>query len=290
MIKINLNDFSVKEGHKVKLNRWPTAIKPLFTSNDHYKKSHQGYLKELRGLQELLYSTSNHALLLIFQGMDAAGKDGAISHVMSGVNPQGCTVHSFKQPSTEERNHDFLWRTTCRLPERGMIGIFNRSYYEEVIVVRVHPETLLSENLPSSSLHARDLWQGRYKSIVDSENHLRRNGTRIIKFFLHLSKKEQRKRLLERIEQPDKNWKFSENDIKERELWNDYVKAYEICLGATSTSAAPWNIIPADDKKNARYIISQVIINTLRSLKMSYPTPSKQRRKELQVIRKLLTR
>jgi PPK2 family polyphosphate:nucleotide phosphotransferase len=288
MIKIDLNDFSVKEGHKVKLNRWPTAIKPLFTSNDHYKKSHQGYLKELRGLQELLYSTSNHALLLIFQGMDAAGKDGAISHVMSGVNPQGCTVHSFKQPSTEERNHDFLWRTTCRLPERGMIGIFNRSYYEEVIVVRVHPEALLNENLPSSSLHARDLWQGRYKSIIDSENHLRRNGTRIIKFFLHLSKKEQRKRLLERIEQPDKNWKFSENDIKERGLWNDYVKAYEICLGATSTSAAPWNIIPADDKKTARYIISQVIINTLRSLKMSYPKPSKQRRKELQVIRKLL--
>ena len=180
--------------------------------------------------------------------MDAAGKDGAIKHVMSGVNPEGCEVFSFKQPSAEELEHDFLWRTTCRLPERGRIGIFNRSYYEEVLVVRVHPELLQSEGLPDELIQ-ETFWEERYRSIVDLENHLHRNGTRIIKFFLHLSKDEQRKRFLARIDHPEKNWKFSITDIKERKFWNDYRKAYQACLNATSTKEAPWYIVPADDKE-----------------------------------------
>jgi PPK2 family polyphosphate:nucleotide phosphotransferase len=219
--------------------------------------------------------------------MDAAGKDGAIKHVMSGVNPEGCEVFSFKQPSAEELEHDFLWRTTCRLPERGRIGIFNRSYYEEVLVVRVHPEILNSEGL-TGDLIEKTIWEERYRSIVDLENHLYRNGTRIIKFFLHLSKDEQRKRFLERIDEPEKNWKFSLADIQERKYWNHYRKAYEACLSATSTKEAPWYVVPADDKENARVIVSQIVLDTLNELGMSYPEADKARRKELQSIRKRL--
>ena len=218
--------------------------------------------------------------------MDAAGKDGAIQHVMSGVDPKGCEVFSFKQPSAEELQHDFLWRTTCRLPERGRIGIFNRSYYEEVLIVRVHPEILRGQGLPDELLDKKTLWQERYRSITDLEEHLHRNGTRIIKFFLHLSKDEQRKRLLERIDKPAKNWKFSLTDIGERKLWDHYMKAYEACLSATSTASAPWYVVPADYKKNARLIISQIILDTLKQLRMSYPEANKARRKELKSIRK----
>jgi len=227
-------------------------------------------------------------VLLIFQAMDAAGKDGVIKHVMSGVNPQGCQVFSFKHPSAAELEHDFLWRTTQCLPERGRIGIFNRSYYEEVLIVRVHPELLRSEGLPDELFNEKTVWEERYRSIVDLENHLYRNGTRIIKFFLHLSKEEQRKRFLQRIDDPDKNWKFSLADIEERKFWKHYMKAYEECLSATSTRSAPWYVVPADDKENARLIVSQIILDTFKALKMSYPKADSKRRQELQSIRTLL--
>jgi PPK2 family polyphosphate:nucleotide phosphotransferase len=288
-MKSDLKNFRIAEEEKVNLNKWPTDVKPIYKSERQYTKYLKEDIEELATLQRLLYA-SDYAVLLIFQGMDAAGKDGAISHVMSGVNPQGCEVFCFKQPSPEELKHDFLWRTTCRLPERGRIGIFNRSYYEEVLVVRVHPEILHSQGLPPSLVDAQDVWQERYKSIVESEKHLHRNGTQIIKFFLLLSKEEQQKRFLERLDVPEKNWKFSLADIKERKLWDHYMKAYEACLSATSTSTAPWHVVPADDKKNARLIISRIILDTLQSLKMSYPEPSKAQENELQSMSKQLAK
>jgi len=220
--------------------------------------------------------------------MDAAGKDGAIKHVMSGVNPQGCQVFSFKHPSPEELDHDFLWRTTRNLPERGRIGIFNRSYYEEVLIVRVHKELLRAENLPQEILDDKNIWDERYRSIRDLEAHLHRNGTRIVKFFLHVSKEEQRKRFLARIDEPEKNWKFNRGDIEEREFWSDYMAAYEACLEGTSTRHSPWFIVPADDKQNTRLIISEIILHTLRKLKMKYPVLDEKRRNELRSLRKLL--
>jgi PPK2 family polyphosphate:nucleotide phosphotransferase len=245
-------------------------------------------VEELSSLQRLHYASNGYAILLIFQGMDAAGKDGVIRQVMSGVNPQGCQVFSFKQPSAEELEHDFLWRTTKRLPERGRIGIFNRSYYEEVLIVRVHPEILRGQGLPDELLDEKAIWQERYRSVVDLEAHLHRNGTRIIKFFLHQSKDEQRKRFLKRIDNPDKNWKLSIADIEERKLWKYYMQAYEACVSATSTKDAPWYVVPADDKKNARLIISEIILDVFNGLKMAYPKPGAKRRRELQSIRKRL--
>ena len=238
--------------------------------------------------QDLLYAYGRYSLLLIFQAMDAAGKDGAIKHVMSGVNPQGCQVMSFKHPSAAELAHDFLWRTTCNLPERGRIGIFNRSYYEEVLVVRVHPEILHAQPLPPEWLDDKGIWEKRFRSINDLEKHLYRNGTRILKFFLHLSKEEQRQRFLRRIEDPSRNWKFSKYDLAERGYWKEYQTAYEECLAATSTQHAPWFVVPADDKLNARLIISQVVLNTLKDLKMDYPVSDKARLKELQALKKQL--
>jgi len=222
--------------------------------------------------------------------MDAAGKDGAIQHVMSGVNPQGCQVYGFKQPSADELEHDFLWRTTCRLPERGQIGIFNRSYYEEVLVVRVHPEILRSQGLSEELRDKKTIWEERYRSIVDLEEHLHRNGTRITKVFLHLSKDEQRKRFLERIDEPDKNWKFSLADIHERKYWEQYKQAYEACLSATSTHHAPWYVVPADDKENARLIVSKIVIDAFNELKMAYPKTTTKRWRELKSLRKLLAK
>jgi PPK2 family polyphosphate:nucleotide phosphotransferase len=287
---IQANDFRVPEDATVDLNKWPTRVKALYTSKEQYKKCLNEQIEELSELQRLLYAYNRYALLLIFQAMDAAGKDSAIRHVMSGINPQGCQVFSFKHPSATELDHDFLWRTTQSLPERGRIGIFNRSYYEEVLIVRVHPEILLSQGLPDEVLDEKTIWQDRYRSITDLENHLYRNGTRIIKFFLHLSEEEQRQRFLQRIDEPEKNWKFSLADIKERKYWKEYMQAYEACLSATSTETAPWYIVPADDKKNARLIISNVILETLKSLNMSYPTTTKARQKELQAIRKRLAK
>jgi PPK2 family polyphosphate:nucleotide phosphotransferase len=222
--------------------------------------------------------------------MDAAGKDGAINHVLTGVNPQGCEVYSFKHPSAEELQQDFLWRTTCCLPARGRIGVFNRSYYEEVLIVRVHPEILHHEGIPHDRSHKKTVWEQRYRSIVDLEKHLHRNGTRIVKFFLHLSKDEQRKRFLKRIDEPEKNWKFSQADVAERKFWNQYMEAYEDCLNATSSKTTPWHVVPADDKYNARIIISQLVISALHDLKMNYPEMTPARQRELQTIRKRLAK
>ena len=288
-MKINAKPFRVRPGASVRLREWPTRVKPFCKSKKRYQKLLSKHVDELSSLQRLHYASNRYALLLIFQGMDAAGKDGVIQHVMSGVNPQGCEVSSFKQPSAEELEHDFLWRTTLRLPERGRIGIFNRSYYEEVLIVRVHPEILRSEGLPDDLLNETNIWKERFRSIVDLEEHLHRNGTRVVKFFLHLSKGEQRKRFLERIDEPDKNWKFSLSDIHERQYWKRYMKAFEACLSATSTHDAPWYVVPADDKENARVIVSQIILDTLNGLGMSYPEVDKARRKELQSIRKQLS-
>ena len=260
----------------------------MFKSKKQYHKLLREHVEDLSESQRMHYASDCHALLIIFQAMDAAGKDGAIRHVMSGINPQGCQVFSFKQPSAEELDHDFLWRTTRRLPERGRIGIFNRSYYEEVLIVRVHPELLRSQKLPAGSIARQAIWEERYRSIVDLEAHLHRNGTRIIKFFLHLSKDEQRKRFIARIDEPDKNWKFSLADVRERKHWKDYMEAYEACLAATSTEHAPWYVVPADDKKNARLIVSHIILETMKGLGISYPKVSQARRKELQAIRKQL--
>ena len=287
---IDPKDFRVPDGKNINLKKWATDIKPLYRSEKHYKELLTADVEELSGLQRLLYASNSYSALLIFQAMDTAGKDGAISHVLSGVNPQGCEVYSFKHPSAEELEHDFLWRTTCRLPARGRIGVFNRSYYEEVLIVRVHPEILCSEGIPGEPVGNKKLWKGRYRSIVDLESHLHRNGTRVIKFFLHLSNEEQRKRLVERIDEPDKNWKFSETDITERKFWNQYMEAYEECLSATSTKTAPWYAVPADDKYNARLIVSRVVIDTLRDLDMSYPKLTRARRTELLAIRKQLTK
>jgi PPK2 family polyphosphate:nucleotide phosphotransferase len=284
-VKIKRSDFRVPPGKEVKLEKWPTMVKPLYKSKRHYTEQLQEHVDQLSALQRLHYACNRYALLVIFQGMDASGKDSAIAHVMSGINPQGCKVHSFKQPSQEELRHDFLWRTTRVLPELGQIGIFNRSYYEEVLIARVHPEILANEGLPPSVLDARTVWDGRYRSIVDHEDHLHRNGTLIVKFFLHISAEEQRKRFLQRIDDPEKNWKFSIADVEERAFWSQYMQAYEKCLSATSTQDAPWYAIPADDKRNARLIVSRIIVDTLAGLKMTYPQPDAKRRMELEQIR-----
>ena len=289
-MKIDSKDFLVRPGKKVELRKWPTIVKPFCESKEQYQELLEKHVEELSSLQRLHYASNRYALLLIFQGMDSAGKDGAIRHVMSGINPQGCEVFSFKQPSAEELEHDFLWRTTCRLPERGRIGIFNRSYYEEVLVVRVHPAILRDQRLPEELRDEKTIWKERYRSIVDLERHLYHNGTRIIKIFLNLSYKEQRKRFLERIDQPDKNWKFSLSDINERKYWKHYMEAYEDCLNATSTHHAPWYVVPADDKENARLIVSRIVLDVLKDLKMAYPKTTEKRRLELQAIGKQLTK
>lgn len=287
-MKIDPDDFRVKDGKNISLKKWPTEIKSYYETKKQFKEGLQERVDELSELQNLLYASNRFAVLLIFQAMDAAGKDSAIKHVMSGVNPQGCQVFSFKHPSLEELDHDFLWRTTRTLPERGRIGIFNRSYYEEVLIVRVHKELLRAENLPEEILDDKNIWDERYRSIRDLEAHLYRNGTRIVKFFLHISQEEQRKRFLARIDEPEKNWKFNRGDIEERAYWNDYMAAYEACLEATSTRHSPWFIVPADDKQNTRLIISEIILHTLRKLKMKYPVLDEKRRKELRSLRKLL--
>ena len=273
-MKIATEAYRVAPDRKVKLKNWPTAVEPLYESKRDYERQLGAQVERLSELQNLLYAHNRYSLLLIFQAMDAAGKDGVIKHVMSGVNPQGCQVFSFKHPSALELDHDFLWRTTQCLPERGRIGIFNRSYYEEVLIVRVHPEILKAQSLPEDTAQAPEIWQERFASINSLEQHLHRNGTQVIKFFLHLSEDEQRKRFLARLEDPAKNWKFTADDLTERALWPKYMQAYGEMLGATSSKAAPWYAVPADDKRNARLIVSQVIVDALAALKMSYPAPS----------------
>jgi PPK2 family polyphosphate:nucleotide phosphotransferase len=287
-MQIVTQPFRVPEGEKVDLAKWPTSVEPVYRSKRHYHDLLRARVKELSKLQYNLYAANTYALLVIFQALDAAGKDSAIKHVMSGVNPQGCEVHSFRHPSTNELEHDFLWRTAQALPERGRIGIFNRSYYEEVLIVRVHPEILQAQGLPQELVHDGSIWHGRYNSILNHENHLLRNGTKIVKFFLHISKEEQRKRFLSRIEEPRKNWKFSMADIEERKFWPEYTDAYEQCLGATSTDEAPWYVVPADDKRNARLIVSGIIVEALEALHVEPPELSEERLQELQKIRKSL--
>ncbi len=288
-MKLDIRDFRIDEGSKVDLGKWPTVVGRVYKSRDDYHEILADHVAQLSIQQQLLYASNQYSVLLIFQAMDAAGKDGIIRHVMSGVNPQGCQVFSFKHPSATELQHDFLWRTTRDLPERGRIGIFNRSYYEEVLIARVHPDILRNEGLPNKPRNDKVVWHSRYRSIVDLERHLHDNGTRIVKFFLHLSKEEQRKRFLDRIDEPEKNWKFSMADIEERQYWKQYMKAYEKCLSATSTHDAPWYAVPADDKENARLIVSQVILNTLRNLKMRYPATSESRKRDLLAIREQLS-
>jgi PPK2 family polyphosphate:nucleotide phosphotransferase len=287
-MKIDIKQFLVPEAGNIKLNEWPTRVAPLYESKKAYKKLLKAQVVKLSAQQQLQYADDQYSLLLVFQAMDAAGKDGAIKHVMSGINPQGCQVFSFKQPSATELDHDFLWRTTKCLPERGRIGIFNRSYYEEVLVVRVHPEYLSAQKLPGDLSDTDTIWQQRYQSITDHENHLHRNGTRIVKFFLHLSEEEQRKRFVARIDKPEKNWKFSFGDVEERKHWQQYMEAYEACLNATSTRTAPWYVVPADDKKNARLLIAEIILDTYKSMDMNYPVSDAKRQQELLAIREQL--
>jgi PPK2 family polyphosphate:nucleotide phosphotransferase len=287
-MKIDPKEFRVKEGKKVNLRKWPTLVDPFYASQKDYKKMLADHVTQLSSLQQMHYANNRFALLLIFQAMDAAGKDGVIRHIMSGVNPQGCQVYSFKHPSATELDHDFLWRTTICLPARGMIGVFNRSYYEEVLIVRVHPEILRSQSVPDSALSDETIWKHRYESILDLEKHLHRNGTRVVKFFLHISKEEQRRRFVQRIDEPEKNWKFNESDLKERDFWNEYMQAYEQCLTETSTRQAPWYVVPGDDKENARLIVSQIVLSTLRALEPKFPEPTAERVLELQAFRKHL--
>lgn len=287
-MKISTKSFRISEGARVDLKKRPTRVKAFYKSKGHYEQLLAAQWELLRTRQGLLYAHDRYSLLLIFQAMDAAGKDGAIKHVMSGVNPQGCQVFSFTHPSAEELDHDFLWRTTRCLPERGRIGIFNRSYYEEVLIARVHSDIIRAEKLPAATLDDPKLWQRRYASINDLERHLHRNGTRVVKFFLHLSKDEQARRFLARVEDPEKNWKFSSADLAERKLWKEYRSAYEACLTATSTRHAPWYVVPADDKPNARLIISRVIVELLDSLPMRFPKADRARKRELQEIRRQL--
>ena len=287
-MSLDVEPFRVPEGRRLDLKKRPTHVAPFYSSKDDYRALLVEHIDKLSQRQDLLYAHDRYALLLIFQAMDAAGKDGVIKHVMSGINPQGCQVFSFKHPSATELDHDFLWRTTTCLPERGRIGIFNRSYYEEVLIVRVHPEILRAQRLPDDVVGDRRIWERRYQSIVELERHLHRNGTRVVKFFLHVSKEEQRKRFVARIDDPNKSWKFSAGDVAERALWKDYMRAYEDCLEATSTDQAPWYVVPADDKQNARLIVSQVVLDTMKSLKMRYPSPDAARIRELQRIRREL--
>jgi len=290
LVDIDLDAFRVPRGARVRLARRPTRIERLYRSKKEYERLLSAGTDELSRMQRLLYAHNRYALLLIFQAMDAAGKDGVIRHVMSGVNPQGCQVHSFKHPSAEELDHDFLWRTHRALPERGRIGIFNRSYYEEVLIVRVRPEILRAQNLPPATLNEKDFWKARYRSIAESEAHLHRNGTRILKFFLHLSKEEQRQRFLDRIDDPDKNWKFSRADMEQREAWEEYRSAYQACFEATSTSDSPWFVVPADDKRNARLIVSRIVIDALSRLELRYPRSGRERKAELAEARRELER
>ena len=275
-MKIDLKPFRVREDQTIKLKDWPTRVKPLAASKADYERALAAHVAKMSALQSRLYAQNRHALLLIFQAMDAAGKDSTIRAVLSGVNPAGCQVSSFKRPSETELAHDFLWRSWQQLPQRGRIGVFNRSYYEEVLVVRVHPEFLDDQNLPYRPKKLEDLWRERYESIREHEQHLARSGTVILKFWLNVSPEEQRDRLLARLEEPEKNWKFEEGDLAERARWKDYMAAYEDALNATSRPHAPWYAIPADSKSFMRMTVADIIVRTLKSLDLKYPKLGKE--------------
>jgi PPK2 family polyphosphate:nucleotide phosphotransferase len=279
--------YRIEDGSKFRLKDFDPADTEKIHSKEHAEQLLAQGIASLAELQDKLYAQNRWGILLIFQAMDAAGKDGAIKHVMSGVNPQGVQVYSFKTPSAEELDHDYLWRTTQRLPGRGRIGIFNRSYYEEVLVVRVHPELLKNERIPPS-LVTNDVWKERFQDIHSFERYLWRNGIIVRKFFLNVSKEEQKKRFLDRLDHPDKNWKFSAADIRERQCWKDYMKAYEDMIGHTATEHAPWYVVPADNKWFTRVVVAAVIVDTLEDLKLTYPEVDADKRKALQAARALL--
>jgi PPK2 family polyphosphate:nucleotide phosphotransferase len=276
--------YRIDSGKGFRLKDYDPATTGHLHSKEHGQDLLEQGIKEMAELQDKLYAQDRWAVLLIFQAMDAAGKDGAIKHVMSGVNPQGCQVFSFKAPSSEDLNHDYLWRTTKCLPERGHIGIFNRSYYEEVLIVRVHPEILKKERVPEA-LFGKKLWQERFEDIRNFEKYLAHNGVAVRKFFLNVSKKEQKRRFLERLETPDKNWKFSATDLQERKFWEDYMSAYEELIAETSTTHSPWYVVPADNKWYTRLVVAAAIVDTLKDLKVGYPTVAPELRKELQTAR-----
>jgi PPK2 family polyphosphate:nucleotide phosphotransferase len=282
-----LKTYRVESGKHFRLKDFDPADTGHWHSKEHAEEAMQKCLTRTEELQDMLYAQDNWSVLLIFQAMDAAGKDGAIKHVMSGINPQGCQVYAFKVPTETELQHDFLWRTTCALPERGHIGIFNRSYYEEVLVVRVHAEILKSEKTPAS-LVGKYIWEERFEDIRGFERHMTRSGTVIRKFFLNLSKKEQKARFLARLDHPEKNWKFSAADIHERKYWDDYQAAYEEMIRNTASEAAPWYVVPADNKWFTRLVVSTVLVDTLESLKLSYPKVNAAKRKELEAAKKIL--
>jgi PPK2 family polyphosphate:nucleotide phosphotransferase len=272
--------YRINDGKDFRLKDFDPASTGHFRSKEHTQELLDKGIAEMAELQDKLYAQDRWAILVIFQAMDAAGKDGAIKHVMSGVNPQGCQVYSFKAPTSEELNHDYLWRTSRRMPERGHIGIFNRSYYEEALVVRVHPDILKNERIPEPLL-GKDIWEKRFEDIHNFEKYLSRNGVVVRKFFLNLSKKEQKRRFLERLNTPDKNWKFSAADLHERECWDDYMKAYEEMITATSTKHAPWYVVPADNKWYTRLIVAAAIVDTMKDLKLAYPKVDPEQRKQL---------
>lgn len=281
------NEFRVAPGKKFSLKDWDPGAHDGFTNKDAAKEKLEGDIARMAELQNVFYAANTYSLLIIFQAMDAAGKDGAIKHVMSGLNPQGCQVASFKSPSSRELDHDYLWRCNIFLPERGRIGIFNRSYYEEVLAVRVHPEFLAGQQLPPA-LTKGNIWKRRFEEINNYERYLTNNGTKILKFFLNVSKDEQKRRFYERIENPSKNWKLSPSDVKERAHWDEYQDAYEDMIGHTSTEEAPWHVIPADKKWFSRVAISNVVVKTLASLELQYPVLNKKQHEELQAARALL--
>lgn len=288
--KIQTTPFTIIGERPVKLSRMPHDVDNFYKDKDDYKELLDEYQEEINDLQRVMYAHDRYSLLLVFQAMDAAGKDSTIRHILSGVNVHGVTVHPFKRPSDEELDHDFLWRTTKRLPQRGRIGIFNRSYYEEVLVVRVHPEILTKyqKMAPDLTRNLDAVWEERYESIRDFEQHLARNGTVVLKFFLNLSRDEQRDRFISRIDEPEKNWKFSEDDVKERGFWNEYQQAYEQAINATAVPHAPWFVVPADDKKNMRLIVSQIVLEQLQRLNLNYPKVSDERRQSLRRYRDTL--
>jgi PPK2 family polyphosphate:nucleotide phosphotransferase len=283
-VKAKTDEFLLSEGKRVDLRKWPTRVRPLYGSKPDYDAAMGTCLVRLDERQQQLYASGDRAVLLVFQGMDTSGKDGVIRHVLSGINPQGCRVTSFKAPSAAELRHDFLWRCACALPERGQIGVFNRSYYEDVIVPRVHPQILVPQHLRSDGR----LWKERYRSINAFEQHLSANGTVIVKFFLHLSKDEQRKRLLARIDEPSKNWKIEDSDVTERGFWKDYMSAYAQGMAATSKKHAPWHIVPADDKDNARLIVARILLEAMEKLDLRMPPAVPDRARELQRLRRRL--
>ena len=279
--------YRIDHGKKFRLKDFDPASTGYFHSKEHAQELLDKGIADMRELQDKLYAQGNWGVLIILQAMDAAGKDGVIKHVMSGVNPQGCQVYPFKQPSTEELNHDYMWRSNRKLPERGHIGIFNRSYYEEVLVVRVHSDLLKNERIPDD-LIGKNIWQDRFEDISNSERYLTRNGIVIRKFFLNISKKEQKQRFLERLDNPEKNWKFSAADVRERECWDGYMKAYEEMIAATSKKHAPWYVVPADNKWYTRVVVAAAIVDAMEELKLSYPKVSPEERKQLLAARREL--